>query len=582
MAVLSRLGKQIAEVVTLFNGMGVRFALIWGLALAAHKLVRFSTVRQSGFCDSEPPAGHVARGDDSAVDMTARSAATLVSIALASVVCCAVSVDCNARTAETVGNSVKTAAPSCTALAMQDFASLPDAPTHIARVRVVSGSAQAPTHCEVQATIFPKVGIAIQLPAQGWNGKLLELGCGSYCGTLELAACAGPLQRGYACVASDMGHQAPSGDSHWSDNDPQALVDFANRAAHVALIATRAIVQQYYAQQLRRAYFIGCSTGGYLGMIEAQRFPWDFDGIIAGDPDMDEADLLMRSVWARRVLRDVAGKPLLSTPDLQLLHAAALKACDLDDGVADGIIGDPVDCPFRGAELSCKPGQGAGCLNAAQLAAVRRMYEGPSRADGRSLSTRGPFPGSELAWLPDAPAEAAQPLGDLGYNLYVPSPGQQWHEADFNFERDYQRLGLGALYNDTNPDLRKFQAAGAKLLVYQGGSDAIEMSAIYDYYDTVEKLVGSRVDAQKFFRLYTVPGMGHCGGGEGADQIDYLAYLEAWVERGAAPDQMIGAHVSPAANFTRPVFPYPQYARYTGRGDVNDAGNFSAVTPPGR
>jgi feruloyl esterase len=471
------------------------------------------------------------------------------------------------------------AAASCAALALQDFSSLRDAPTRIGSARYISASQQAPDHCEVRATIFPQVGIAIQLPAREWNGKLLELGCGSYCGSIELADCAGPLQRGYACIASDMGHQAPGGDTHWADDNLPAQVDFANRAPHVALLAARAIIGQYYAQQVRRAYFMGCSTGGYLGMIEAQRFPWDFDGIIAGDPDMDEADLLMRSVWAWRVLRDATGKPLLNSTELQLLHAAALAACDMSDGVKDGIVGDPLGCPFRGTELHCKPGQASGCLSAPQLAAVRSMYEGPTTMAGVKTSTRGPLPGSELAWLPDPPADSAQGPGDFGYNLYVPSPGQRWRELDFDFERDYQRLGLGALYNDTNPDLRKLRAAGAKLIVYQGGNDTIEMAAIYDYYENVEKLIGSRTATQSFFRLYTVPGMGHCGGGEGASQIDYLGYLEAWVERGQAPDRMIGAHAGPAANFTRPVFPYPQYARYAGVGDVNDARNFIAVTP---
>lgn len=522
--------------------------------------------------------------------MTARSVALLCLIALVGIVPGAVSgmgggrraPPPQANVASPQAASAAAAAPACAALAQQDFGALRDAPTRIAGARYIMASPQAPDYCEVRATIFPKVGIAIQLPAHDWNGKLLELGCGSYCGTIELADCAEPLRRGYACVASDMGHQAPSGDSHWADKDLPAQVDFANRAAHVALLAARAIVSEYYAQQIRRAYFMGCSTGGYLGMIEAQRFPWDFDGIIAGDPDMDEADLLMRSIWAWRVLRDAAGKPLLNAADLQLLHAAALKACDMSDGVKDGIIGDPVGCPFRGTELLCNLKQTSGCLSAAQLAAVRRMYEGPARADGSSISTRGPLPGSELAWQSDPPADPAPGPGDLGYNLYVPSPGQQWHEADFDFEQDYRRLGLGALFNDANPDLRRFRAAGARLIVYQGGNDTVEMSGIYDYYETVEKLFGSPSDTQKFFRLYTVPGMGHCGGGEGADHIDYLTYLEAWVERGEAPDRMIGSHTGPAANFTRPMFPYPQYARYAGQGDVNDARNFVAVMPVSR
>lgn len=483
----------------------------------------------------------------------------------------------------TASNSAGQAPAQCAALAHQDLGALRDAPTHIKSAQLSAATAQAPSYCEVRATIFPQIGVAVQLPVAHWNGKLLELGCGSFCGSIETAACAEPLRRGYACVLSDMGHQAAGGDTRWADDNLPAQVDFANRAPHVALLAARAIIGQYYAQLPRRAYFMGCSTGGYLGMIEAQRFPWDFDGIIAGDPDMDEADLLMRTVWAWRVLRDDAGRPLLSHADLQLLHAAALAACDLSDGVRDGIIGDPVGCPFRGTELLCGPGQATGCLSAAQVAAVRRMYEGPATAAGQRLSTRGPFPGSELAWLPDAlPAVSSGP-GELGYNLYVPSPGQHWSESGFDFEQDYRRLGLGALYNDTNPDLRKFRDAGARLIVYQGGSDSVEMAAIYDYYDNVEKLIGSRAVTQSFFRLYTVPGMGHCGGGEGADQIDYLAYLEAWVERGEAPERMIGAHAGIAAgapaSFTRPVFPYPQYARYTGTGDVNDARNFIAVTP---
>jgi feruloyl esterase len=490
-----------------------------------------------------------------------------------------------------VAASVNAAAAQCAALARQDLAALHDAPTHVSAAQFAAATAQAPAYCDVRATITRTIGIAVQLPAQNWNGKLLELGCGSFCGSIELAACAEPLRRGYACVLSDMGHQAAGGDTRWADDNLPAQFDFANRGPHATLLAARAIVGQYYAQPPRRAYFMGCSTGGYLGMIEAQRFPWDFDGIVAGDhaevaagdPDMDEADLLMRTVWAWRALRDAGGKPLLTYSDLRLLHAAALVVCDLSDGVRDGIIGDPLGCPFRGEELLCRPGQQTGCLSAVQVAAVRKMYEGPSSAAGRRLSTRGPLPGSELAWLPDAPPAASPGPGELGYNLYVPSPGQHWLEGEFDFERDYQRLGLGALYNDTNPDLRRFRDAGAKLIVYQGGSDTVEMAAIYDYYDNVEKLMGGRAATQAFFRLYTVPGMGHCGGGEGADQIDYLGYLEAWVERGEAPDRMIGAHAGGAPGtppaFTRPVFPYPQYARYAGTGDVNDARNFSAVTP---
>lgn len=471
----------------------------------------------------------------------------------------------------------------CEALAQSDFRQLRDAPTRVASSRYVNAVEKSVSYCEVHATIFPKIGIALQLPATKWNGKLLELGCGGFCGTVDLEGCAEPLQRGYACVVSDMGHEDTGSANHWADYNMQALFDFANRAPHAALLAARAIVAGYYPQKMRRAYFMGCSTGGYLGMIEAQRFPWDFDGIIAGDPDMDEADLLMRELWVWRALRDADAKPLLQPADLHLLHQAALAACDMSDGVRDGIVGDPVGCPFRGGNLLCKRGQTSGCLTATQMAAVQRVYDGPTDSAGHPTSTRGPFPGSELYWLPDPPLDPAPNPVDVGhYNVYVPSPGQHWIEGDFNFDQDYKRLGLGALYNDTNPDLRKFRAAGGKLLVYQGGNDVVELAAVYDYYEMVEKVMDGRVATQAFVRLFTVPGMTHCGGGEGADQIDYLTYLEDWVERGRPPDKMIGTHSENGKVFSRPVFPYPKYARYIGSGDVNDARNFVPVSPRAR
>jgi hypothetical protein len=358
----------------------------------------------------------------------------------------------------------------------------------------------------------------------------------------------------------------------------------------------------------------GCSTGGYQGLVESQRFPWDFDGIVAIAPDAEsEADVSMRQVWKFRQLLDAHGTPLFTTADLEILHTAALEACDMDDGVRDGLISNPFGCRFDPGQLVCKVGESRGCLNNAQIAAARNIYAGPHTTAGVPISTRGVFPGSEMDWGTDADS-SAEVSQFFKYLLYRPAAGGTWRIQDFDFDHDYQRLGLGAMYTDSNPDLRRFKAAGAKLLVAQGGYDGLEIpGAIFDYYETVERTMGGRSGTMDFFRLFLVPGMRHCSAGDGAFAVDYLGYLEAWVEQGHAPEKMVGAHVdtdyllrqtreedgSPRdrvwtaafhlaypldaevpVTFTRPLYPYPAYAKYTGRGNPNDAQNFAPVMPP--
>lgn len=329
-------------------------------------------------------------------------------------------------------------------------------------------------------------------------------------------------------------------------------------------------------------------------MVEAQRFPWDFDGIIAGAPDMDEADLTMREVWAQRSQLNGDGKPILDPAALGILHQAALNQCDMDDGVKDGLIGNPVGCSFDPSKLLCKTAETQGCLTAAQVETARRIYAGPPHTQERAV--RGALPGSELMWNFGMSTKYTDSL--FQYMIYGASTG--WTSANYDFDRDYKRLGLAAIYTDTNPDLRHFKAAGGKLLVYQGGNDMVEMpTAIVDYYETVEKVMGGLEPTQDFFRLFIIPGMNHCGGGAGASSIDYLSYLEAWVEQNRAPDKMMGAHVSDSyleslpetsrdvtfpldpkipLSFTRPMYPYPQFARYAS-GDPNDAASFKPTEP---
>jgi hypothetical protein len=503
---------------------------------------------------------------------------------------------------------------ACQALMSQDFSHVQDAPLQLTEARIVPAQGKTPAYCRVTGYVWPQVGIEMHLPLSTWNGKFMEVGDGGYGGDMYLFLCEGPVRRGYACIASDMGHKGATNLGLWGENNLEAQADWGFRATHVTALAGRALVRAFYAKPPSRSYMYGCSTGGYQGLVESQRFPWDFDGIVAIAPDAEsEADVSMRQVWKFRQLLDAHGTPLFTTADLEILHTAALEACDMDDGVRDGLISNPFGCRFDPGQLVCKVGESRGCLNNAQIAAARNIYAGPHTTAGVPISTRGVFPGSEMDWGTDADS-SAEVSQFFKYLLYRPAAGGTWRIQDFDFDHDYQRLGLGAMYTDSNPDLRRFKAAGAKLLVAQGGYDGLEIpGAIFDYYETVERTMGGRSGTMDFFRLFLVPGMRHCSAGDGAFAVDYLGYLEAWVEQGHAPEKMVGAHVdtdyllrqtreedgSPRdrvwtaafhlaypldaevpVTFTRPLYPYPAYAKYTGRGNPNDAQNFAPVMPP--
>jgi len=498
---------------------------------------------------------------------------------------------------------------ACSALGNGDFSQTQDAPVQVTSAKVVEVSGQAASFCKVEAYVYPQVGIEVHLPLPNdWNGKLITTGNGGWAGSINSSACDPHLKRGYACVTTDTGHRGSDG--MWAVNNLPPQVDFGYRAIHVSTLGAKAIVSRYYGKAAQRAYFMGCSTGGYQGLVAAQRFPWDFDGIIAGAPDMNEADLTMREIWAQRANLDGAGKQILDEPARELLHRAALEKCDMDDGVKDGIISNPVGCLPEPAKLLCSSGQSQQCLTAAQVEAAKRIYAGPPHAQEKAV--RGALAGSELNWDFGTDTHYADSL--FKEMIYGANP--QWTSSNYDFDRDYKRLGLGALYTDTNPDLRQFKAAGGKLLVYQGGTDTTEMpTAIVDYYQTVEKVIGGSKPTQDFFRLFVIPGMNHCGGGVGANSIDYLTYLENWVERDQVPDEMIGARISesyllslplpeglPAdaprewriaaaagkllfpldpkipLSFTRPVYPYPKFAKYAS-GDPNQATSFHPVQP---
>jgi feruloyl esterase len=494
-----------------------------------------------------------------------------------------------------------TAAEACTALIEKDFTSIKDAATQVTEVQMVAAASDLPAHCLVQGYVAPNVGVLLHLPlASEWNGNFLEASEGGYGGSLvgeSLPWCHEALRRGYACTTHNTGHTGWLVKASWAYNNLQAEFDYGIRGHYVAALAGKAIAEHYYATAPKYSYHVGCSGGGKQGMVEAQRFPWTFDGILALEPSNTTATGVVIH-WNAMVTNDADGNPLFSNEDLDVLHQGAIAACDADDGLEDGIIGgDPRTCEFDPGVLLCSVDKGSACLTPQQVEAARKVYEGPVTSSGEKLSRYFP-------WYPSLPGSEKGGFFRLGreyktewwrYMGFTPDPGPDWQASDFDFDQDFKRGGAtDAIVNGySNPDLRNFKAAGGKLLVIQGWEDSglPGPQVSIDYYEMAERIIGSREETQDFYRLFMIPGRSHCDEGIGAANGDWLSYLEDWVEKDQAPDMLIGYHAEPMPwaqvnyevpekyDFSRPHFPYPRWARYSGKGDPNDYRSFEAVDP---
>lgn len=514
----------------------------------------------------------------------------------------------NARPWPAQGGAVDASA-RCTALARSPFAfnGLMDAPTIINGAKMQRVEKAGVDVCLVDGYVAPSVGFRLALPVADWNGKYFQSGCGSSCGAPTMFWCDTPLSRGYACASTDMGHAGNAFAWAWAGNNLPAMVDFGYRATHVTAIAAKAIAAAFYGADTTKSYFYGCSTGGRQGMVEAERFPGDFDGIVAGAAPLDETGTAYQVAWSIMATMDGKGGYLLSVPDVQFLNARVVAACDMNDGQKDGLIGDPRQCRFRPESLRCTGEAAPGrCLTDSQLAAVHRLYDGPTGRDGRKLGrTGGMMKGSELAWINDyIPGPRGKPQYDLfirqffQYMSFNPAAGPGWDFKDLDWERDLARMAVNErLFSATDPDLRGFRDRGGKLITFQGWADtAVVPGQIIDYYDTMTRTIGGTAATATFARLFMVPGMRHCSSdGDGGDAIDFLSLMEDWVERGKAPDVAIGhartkeaiaafpAPVYPlrasAIVRTRPAFAYPAGTRYAGRGDPNDPASYRPVAP---
>jgi feruloyl esterase len=466
--------------------------------------------------------------------------------------------------------------------------------TMISSARMIGADAESktPAYCEVSGVITPVKGsqitVVYRLP-EVWNGKFVGLGGGGWAGNLTLDrsgarryTSAANLALGYATGQTDGGHSGTEPwDTTWAAN-PQSVTDFSYRAVHLMTTVGKAVVARYYGQPQKRAYFQGCSTGGRQGLMEVQRFPDDYDGVISGAPVYTL--LTQTSALVRNEVFAPSGASL-NAAQIDRLHEASLAACDAQDGLKDGIVTDPRACTFDPAVLQCKDGAPtADCLTAAQVAAVRSVYTGLKTADGRIAS----YPlsrGGEGGWsrfMAAAPVPGAKTgIGDAGNGLgglrKALFGNPDYDLRAFAAERDLAKVRdseFAASYEAKDPDITPFIARGGKLLLWHGLDDPGPSAlGTIEYYESVRQTTGAKTPAlETGLRLYLLPGVYHCRGGPGADGFESLAALDRWVESGQAPDNLIASRED--GKLSRPLCRYPTLARYKGSGDPGAAANF--------
>jgi feruloyl esterase len=529
----------------------------------------------------------------------------------------------------------------CGKLTAVDISSAVGDKTHITSAEPIADGKPAP-YCRVTGYVEPMVKFEVRLPLQTWTQRFVQTGCGGLCGNLNIrlgnAEGCYPADHGELVLASsDMGHSGGMGGEFGADQ--RLRTDFAYRGVHVTTLAAKALIAAFYGQPAKFSYFSGCSDGGREALMEAQRYPQDFNGITAGAPAMNfTTQNTFYHAWNALKNTDGDGKPILTADKLPILHRAAVDACDAADGLKDGLISDPVSCTVDPAMVECKAGQDEKtCLTPAQVQTARDIYQGAHDGDGDKFVLSGPLPGSELAWagvyVPfpgnDHIMSSMISTGSLKYLVYEKNPPASYTLRDLAFTRESfaATTKLHGIYDATDPDLRAFAKSGGKLILWHGLADPhISPMNTIAYYTAMNQEMGES-EVQRFARLYLFPGGYHCGGGEGPFKFDLMSAIMAWVERGNAPYAIIAAHeesspMGPVAGVpngmplrgrsgmtpppgmqgpppggppinadrsspggparptkidrTRPVFPYPLSVRYTGSGSIDEAQNFTA------
>jgi feruloyl esterase len=474
------------------------------------------------------------------------------------------------------------------------------ADTTIISAAMQPAAGRTPAHCLVKATVATSgnnVELLLALP-DSWNAKFMFEGVGGFAGSMgKLDA---GLERGYATATTDTGHQGKSSaDAGWALNNRPKEIDYGHRGTHVATVAAKAITSAYFGEAPRYGYFNGCSNGGRQALMEVQRYPRDYDGLIAGDPSVGTMDFVRGALTFQFML--AAPGRALPPAKIDLLTKAALAACDKNDGVSDGLISDPRVCKFDPSPLKCKDSDADTCLTAAQLEMVKFLYEDHQTPDGDPIY--GAPVGHEAgkngwpAWITGrtlpTPINGALSFGAEAPNGYrftdeffrylaFDKDDASYDWTHFDMARDLPKLKVMAdILDPVDPDLSKFAEGGGKLLVYHGWADpAVSAYSTLDYFDKVVHEAGGKQKAAEFMRLFMVPGMHHCSGGPGPNTFDTLTAMEEWVEKGTAPAQLIASHSTDGSvDRTRPLCPEPQVARYSGKGSIDEAANFICETP---
>ncbi len=467
-----------------------------------------------------------------------------------------------------------------------------------------------PAFCRVQVMATPSadsaIPIEVWLPVKGWNGKFRGVGNGGFAGSIDYLGPAVALMQGYASGATDTGHTGNGGDASWALGHPEKVIDFGYRAVHEMTAVSKSVVQTYYGGAAKHNYFVSCSDGGREALMEAQRFPTDYDGIVAGAPANNWTGLMTTGLRNQQALTSdpAAFIPATKVP---AIDAAVRAACDAADGVTDGVIADPRTCQFKPSTLICKDAESDACLTAKQAHTLEVLYDGLHDAAGK-LIFPGYLPGGELGnngWGPwitgPAPGASAMFVFSTGYFINMVYENKEWNYKEAVIADAYKAAlaKTSKMVDATDPNLKPFAAHGGKLILYHGWNDpGISPLNTINYYNDVRATVGP-ANADSFVRLFMVPGMQHClAVGPGATDIDqygmpmaavpddaqhdiFLA-LEAWVEKGSPPGSMIAAKYDgtadpPKLQMTRPICAYPKAPKYNGTGDTNDAANFTCA-----
>jgi len=431
-----------------------------------------------------------------------------------------------------------------------------------------------PAFCRVAATLKPTpdsdIRTEIWLPISAWNGKFMAMGSGGWGGSISYQGLAEALHHGYATSAVNDGHSG--GGAAFIVGHPEKFIDFAYRSEHEMTVEAKTLVKAFYGRDPRYSYFYGCSGGGREGLLQAYRYPDEFDGIIAGDPAN-----IRRNAWGLWLANETFKDPAAYIPPEKypMIHRFVLDACDAIDGLKDGLIEEPESCHPDFKTLQCKGADAQDCLTARQVQTAQTIVSPAATPSGKVLFPRLE-PGTELDWARVAGGPRPNDLF-LDQFRYVVYHDPNWDWKTFDLERDAAKAdAIDKDIDDLDPHLAAFAKHG-KLLIYHGWADQqVAPGSSVEFYNSAVELSGDPAHASSWIRLFMAPGMGHCGGGEGPDIFDKIPLIEEWVERGQAPDQIVATHSTAGKiDRTRPICLYPQIARYNGSGSIDEASNFT-------